>query len=169
MGFDVFLAILGAICLLIGTVGCVVPVLPGVILAWAGLLSAYFSHYCDIPTILLVATGITTAIISVLDNMIPIYLTKKTGGSKAGMWGSTIGLIVGIFVGPWGIVLGPFAGALVGELIHDNRDMKRAIKSASGAFLGFLLGTGLKLVLCGFLIWIFIQSLKVEPAFGFLG
>ena len=169
MGFDVFLAILGAICLLIGTVGCVVPVLPGVILAWAGLLSAYFSHYCNIPTILLVATGITTAIISVLDNMIPIYLTKKTGGSKAGMWGSTIGLIVGIFVGPWGIVLGPFAGALVGELIHDNRDMKRAIKSASGAFLGFLLGTGLKLVLCGFLIWIFIQSLKVEPAFGFLG
>lgn len=169
MGFDVFLAILGAICLLIGTVGCVVPVLPGVILAWAGLLSAYFSHYCNIPTILLVATGITTAIISVLDNMIPIYLTKKTGGSKAGMWGSTIGLIVGIFVGPWGIVLGPFAGALVGELIHDNRDMKRAIKSASGAFLGFLLGTGLKLVLCGFLIWIFIESLKVEPAFGFLG
>lgn len=169
MGFDVFLAILGAICLLIGTVGCVVPVLPGVILAWAGLLSAYFSHYCNIPTILLVATGITTAIISVLDNMIPIYLTKKTGGSKAGMWGSTIGLIVGIFVGPWGIVLGPFAGALVGELIHDNRNMKRAIKSASGAFLGFLLGTGLKLVLCGFLIWIFIQSLKMNPAFGFLG
>lgn len=169
MGFDVFLAILGAICLLIGTVGCVVPVLPGVILAWAGLLSAYFSHYCNIPTVLLVATGITTAIISVLDNMIPIYLTKKTGGSKAGMWGSTIGLIVGIFVGPWGIVLGPFAGALVGELIHDNRDMKRAIKSASGAFLGFLLGTGLKLVLCGFLIWIFIQSLKMNPAFGFLG
>ena len=169
MAFDVFLAILGAICLLIGTVGCVVPVLPGVILAWCGLLSAYFSHYCDIPTVLLVTTGITTAIISVLDNMIPIYLTKKTGGSKAGMWGSTIGLIVGIFVGPWGIVLGPFVGALAGELIHDNRDMKRAIKSASGAFLGFLLGTGLKLVLCGFLIWIFIESLKLEPAFGFLG
>lgn len=169
MGFDVFLAILGAICLLIGTVGCVVPVLPGVILAWAGLLSAYFSYYCTIPTALLVATGITTAIVSVLDNIIPIYLTKKTGGSKAGMWGSTIGLIAGIFVGPWGIVLGPFVGALVGELIHDNRDTKRAIKSASGAFLGFLLGTGLKLVLCGFLIWIYIQSFKLESAFNFLG
>lgn len=169
MAFDVFLAVLGAICLLIGTVGCVVPVLPGVILAWCGLLSAYFSYYCDIPTVLLVATGITTAIISVLDNLIPIYLTKKTGGSKAGMWGSTIGLIVGIFIGPWGIVLGPFAGALAGELIHDNRDMKRAIKSASGAFLGFLLGTGLKLVLCGFLIWIYLESFKLEPAFSFLG
>ncbi|MBO7175373.1 MAG: DUF456 domain-containing protein [Spirochaetaceae bacterium] len=169
MGFDVFLAILGAICLLIGTVGCVVPVLPGVILAWAGLLSAYFSYYCTIPTALLVATGITTAIVSVLDNIIPIYLTKKTGGSKAGMWGSTIGLIAGIFVGPWGIVLGPFVGALVGELIHDNRDTKRAFKSASGAFLGFLLGTGLKLVLCGFLIWIYIQSFKLESAFNFLG
>ena len=115
------------------------------------------------------ATGITTAIVSVLDNLIPIYLTRKTGGSKAGSWGATIGLIVGIFVGPWGIVLGPFVGALVGELIHDNRDMQRAFKSAGGAFLGFLLGTGLKLLVCGFLIWIYIESFKLEPAFNFFG
>ena len=169
MAFDVFLAVLGAICLLVGTVGCVVPVLPGVVLAWAGLLSAYFSHYCDIPTVLLVATGITTAIVSVQDNLIPIYLTRKTGGSKAGSWGATIGLIAGIFVGPWGIVLGPFVGALVGELIHDNRNMQRAFKSAGGAFLGFLLGTGLKLLVCGFLIWIYIESFKLEPAFNFFG
>lgn len=169
MGFDVFLAVLGAICILIGTAGCILPILPGVILAWAGLLSAYFSHYCTIPTILLVATGIATAIISVLDNLIPIYLTKKTGGSKAGAWGATIGLIAGVFVGPWGIILGPFAGALIGELIHDRKNIGRAIKSATGAFLGFLLGTGLKLVLCGFFIWIFIQSLKLEPAFATLG
>ncbi len=169
MGFDVFLAILGAICLLIGTVGCVLPVLPGVILAWCGLLSAHFSHYCDIPTMLLVITGVATVGISVLDNLIPIYLTKKTGGSKAGAWGATIGLIAGIFVGPWGIVLGPFAGALAGELIHDHKNMGRALKSAGGAFLGFLLGTGLKLVLCGFFIWIFIESLKMEPAFSFMG
>lgn len=165
MGFDVFLAILGAICILIGTVGCILPILPGAILAWAGLLAAYFSHYCTIPMVLLVATGIATAVISVLDNLIPIYLTKKTGGSKAGAWGATIGLIVGVFVGPWGIILGPFVGAFVGELIHDNRNTGRALKSAWGAFLGFLLGTGLKLVLCGFFIWIFIESLKLEPAF----
>lgn len=169
MGLDVFLAILGAICLLIGTVGCVLPILPGVILAWCGLLSAYFSHYCDIPTMLLIITGVATAVISVVDNIIPVYLTKRTGGSKAGAWGATIGLIVGIFVGPWGIILGPFAGAMVGELIHDNKDFQRALKSATGAFLGFLLGTGLKLVLSGFFIWIFIESLKMEPAFAFLG
>ena len=146
MGLDVFLAILGAICLLIGTIGCVLPILPGVILAWCGLLSAYFSHYCDIPTMLLIITGVATAVISVVDNLIPVYLTKRTGGSKAGAWGATIGLIVGIFVGPWGIILGPFVGAMAGELIHDKRDFQRALKSATGAFLGFLAGTGAKLI-----------------------
>ena len=169
MGFDIFLAIIAAICLLLGTLGCILPVLPGAVLAWVGLLAAYFSYYCTIPTSLLIATGITTAVISVLDNIIPIYLTKKTGGSKAGTGGATIGLIVGVFVGPWGIILGPFVGALVGELIHDNRNTGRALKSAGGAFLGFLLGTGLKLILCGFLIWIYIESFRLEPAFAFFG
>ncbi len=169
MGLDIFLAILGAVCLLVGTVGCVLPILPGVILAWCGLFSAYFSHYCTISTLLLVITGVATAGISVLDNLIPVYLTRRTGGSKAGAWGATIGLIAGVFMGPWGIILGPFLGALAGELIHDHKNLGRALKSAGGAFLGFLLGTGLKLVLCGFFIWIFIGSLRQQPVLAFMG
>lgn len=158
MGFDIFLAILAGILLLVGTIGCVVPVLPGSPLAWCGLLAAYFCDLCVVSMPTLVITGIASVAVAVIDNIAPIYLTKKTGGTKAGSWGATIGLVVGLFIGPIGIIIGPFLGALVGELIHDGNDTKRAFKSATGAFLGFLAGTGIKLVCCGFMIWIFIRS-----------
>jgi len=158
---DLLLVILGGLLLLVGTIGCVVPILPGPPLAWIGLLVAFFSQYCDFSVALLIGSGIAAMLSAVLDNLAPIYLTKKTGGTKAGSWGATIGLIVGLFIGPLGIILGPFLGALIGELIHDGNDKKRAFKSALGAFLGFLAGTGIKLVVCGFLIWFFIKSLII--------
>ena len=85
-------------------------------------------------------------------------MTKKTGGSKAATTGSTIGLIVGLFVGPVGIILGPFCGALVGELLENNREFKPALKVAWGAFLGFLLGTGIKMAAVVWFIWVYILS-----------
>ena len=85
-------------------------------------------------------------------------MTNKIGGSKAATIGSTIGLIIGLFMGPAGIILGPFLGALVGELIHSKGAFFTSLKSAWGAFLGFLLGTGIKMIAVGFFIWIFIRS-----------
>ena len=158
MGFDILLVILAGFAITIGTIGCVVPVLPGAPLAWAGLLAAYFCCFFDFSLTTLIIMGVASVAVSILDNIAPIYLTKKTGGTKAGSWGATIGLFIGLFIGPLGIILGPFLGALVGELIHDNNDKGRAIKSAFGAFLGFLAGTGIKLICCGFIIWIFVRS-----------
>lgn len=97
-------------------------------------------------------------VISVLDYLIPIWGTKKFGGSKAGVMGSTIGLIVGIFFGPLGIILGPFAGALLGELLVNKTEFKGAMKSATGSFIGFLLSTGLKLIYGGFTAFYFLKA-----------
>lgn len=158
MVLQILLAVLAGIFLVVGTIGCVVPVLPGAPLAWAGLLLAFFCSYCDLTLTTLIIMGIAAVLVSIVDNIAPIYLTKKTGGTKAGSWGATIGLLVGIFIGPIGIIAGPFLGALIGELIHDQTDKKRALKSALGAFLGFLAGTGIKLICCGFMIWFFVRS-----------
>lgn len=90
--------------------------------------------------------GITLAvviIVSVLDYTIPIAGTKRFGGSKAGMIGTTIGLVVALFVpifGLFGIIIWPFIGALVGELINKS-DSKNALKAAFGSFLGFVAST----------------------------
>jgi hypothetical protein len=98
--------------------------------------------------------GVIMVVVSILDYLVPIYGTKKFGGSKRGVWGSTIGLIVGIFIlpilgiviGPFGllgIILGPFVGAYLGEMTA-GKDSESALRAAFGSFIGFLAGTFMK-------------------------
>lgn len=161
MHFDptLFFAILAGILLLAGLIGTVLPVLPGPPIAWAGLLAAYFSSYSQIEIWILIATGIAAVFVTVIDNIFPSVMTKKAGGSKAATLGCTIGLIVSFFLGPIFILIAPFAGAFIGEMIHDSSDAKRALKAAFGAFKGFLLGTGLKIICVMCFIWLFLWSI----------
>lgn len=156
--FDLFLSMLCGLLLVIGFIGTFVPVIPGVPLAWGGLLAAFFSCYNDISIPWLVITGVVAVGVSVLDNFLPVIMTKRSGGSKASVTGSTIGLIAGFFLGPAGVIFGPFVGALVGELIHSDCNLKQSLKAAWGAFLGFLSGTGIKMVTVLIFVWIFIIS-----------
>ena len=158
MALDLILAILAGILLVAGFLGTFIPVLPGAPLAWAGLLAAFFSDYCDISVLALIISGIFAILVSVLDNILPVTMTKKFGGSKAAVTGSTIGLIAGFFIGPAGIILGPFAGALIGELIHNKGNTQGIFKAGWGAFVGFLTGTGLKMICVLFFIWYYIAS-----------
>ena len=161
MHFDptLFFAILAGILLLVGLIGTVLPVLPGPPIAWAGLLAAHFSSYSQIEIWILIATGIAAVFVTVIDNIFPSVMTKKAGGSKAATLGCTIGLIVSFFLGPIFILIAPFAGAFIGEMIHDSSDTKRALKAAFGAFKGFLLGTGLKIICVMCFIWLFLWSI----------
>lgn len=159
MTLDLILCIAAGLLLFIGFLGTFIPVLPGAPLAWGGLLVAFFSSYTEISVVCLVVCGVFAVLVSILDNLFPVFMTKKSGGSKAATTGSTIGLIVGFFVGPAGMILGPFAGALICEFIHTKGDFRIAFKSAWGAFLGFLLGTGIKMITVMIYIWIFIQAL----------
>lgn len=159
MTMSIVLIVVGAVLLFLGFLGTFLPVLPGAPLAWFGLLAAYFSDYIIIKPIVLIICAIVAVFVSVADNIFPVAMTKKSGGSKAGIWGSTIGLVVGLFLGPWGIILGPFCGAFVGELINDSSDSKKCLKAAFGAFKGFLLGTGLKMIAVAAFIWIFLFGL----------
>ncbi|MGM9810868.1 MAG: DUF456 domain-containing protein [Paludibacteraceae bacterium] len=155
---DIFLIILGAICLLIGILGCVLPVLPGVPLAYCGLLLLHATDKVQFSWQFLVIWAVVTIIVQVLDSVVPIWGTKKFGGSKMGVWGSTIGLLVGLFFGPWGIVLGPFLGAVVFELI-DGKNTRLALKAGWGSFVGLMTGTILKLICCGLMTYYFIAEL----------
>lgn len=158
MNLSILLTILAVILLIVGFLGTFIPVIPGAPLAWVGLLLAYFSSYNDISFVCLIITGVVAVAVSILDNVLPVLMTDKVGGSKAATVGSTIGLIIGFFLGPAGIIAGPFLGALVGEMIHSGGNFSTSIKAAWGAFLGFLLGTGIKMIAVGFFIWIFVRS-----------
>ena len=138
---------LAIICALIGIAGSVLPALPGPPLSFVGLLLLLPCTGNGIETTTVIVTGIAAAIITVLDYVAPIWLAKKKGGSKYGIWGAGIGMFVGLFMGPWGIILGPFAGAFIGELMAKNTT-GRALSTAFMSFVAFMLTTGLKLVYC---------------------
>lgn len=143
---DLFLVLLGLILVILGIVGSVLPVLPGPITGWLGLLLLFLTSAIPINYYLLGITLFVAVAIFILDYLIPGLGARKFGGSKKGATGATIGLIIGLVLPiPLGFVIGAFAGALIGELFHDPKDLKRAFKSALGSFAGFLASTTMKL------------------------
>lgn len=131
---------IGLVLIVLGFIGCFLPVLPGPPLAFIGLLLQLFRPDQSFSTFVFVTIGILVVVVSVLDYWFPIYGTKIFGGTKGGSYGSTVGLIIGLFFGPIGIIVGPFLGAYIGELLNKQPNNK-ALKSAFGSFLGFLAGT----------------------------
>ncbi|MDR0969166.1 MAG: DUF456 domain-containing protein [Lentimicrobiaceae bacterium] len=140
-----------AILLVVGFVGCIIPVIPGLPLCYAGLLLLSFSMHVDISLTFLVLWAVVVIAIQVLDFYLPVWGTKKYGGTKYGMWGSTIGLIAGMFFSPIVMIIGAFAGAFIGEKLA-NKDNKTALKAAFGSFMGLLLGTVIKLAIAIYMI-----------------
>lgn len=142
---DWLLAILGIVFILAGIVGCILPVIPGPPLSWAGLLLLHWTRFTQFSATFLLVMACLAIAVTVLDYIIPVWGTKKFGGSKAGMWGATIGIFAGIFFfPPVGIIVGPFIGAVLGEIIA-GKESGPALKAGLGSFIGFLLSTGLKL------------------------
>lgn len=147
---DSILLLIGFICVIIGIFGSFLPALPGPGLSWLGLLFLYLTKAVPENFWVLGITLALTIAILILDYVIPAKGTKKFGGSKYGVWGTNIGLLVGLFLIPipFGFVIGAFAGAFLGELYYDQKDHKRALKAATGSFLGFLASAFMKFVVC---------------------
>ncbi len=156
---DILLVILGFVLMLTGILGSFLPVLPGTPISWVGLLLLHLTSVIPMDWLFLgITLGIAILVIA-LDYIIPVIGTKKFGGSKAGMIGTTVGLVVALLfpiLGLFGIIIWPFIGALVGELINRT-DHKTALKSAFGSFLGFLTGTFIKFVVATVYLGLFIS------------
>jgi uncharacterized protein len=149
---DYLFLILGVIFIIVGLIGCILPVIPGTPISYVGLLLLHFTRFAEFEISTLFWLGLTTLIVLLLDYIVPVWGTKKFGGSKYGTWGSGIGLIIGLFflpaIGPFGIITvlgGPFLGAFIGEKL-GGKNTNIAVKSAFGSFIGFLAGTFMKLV-----------------------
>lgn len=145
---DIFLSIVALLLALVGIIGCFVPVIPGPIVSYVGLLCLCFSSYSHVSTAALCLWLVATAAVTAADYFLPAYMARRFGGSRAGAIGATIGAIMGLFFyPPLMIILGPFVGALIGELIHDHRQIRKALLVGLGSFISFLIGTGIKLIL----------------------
>ncbi|WP_417884960.1 DUF456 domain-containing protein [Zunongwangia sp.] len=154
-----FFIILAGLLLLIGITGSILPVIPGVPVSWLGLLILYLHPNLSINYWFLGITLVIAILIYALQIAIPAMGTKKYGGSKLGIIGTTVGLIVGIFIPiPLGIIICPFIGAFLGEIINKN-DSKNALRAAYGSFIGFLASTFIECLTAIVFLGLFIYRL----------
>lgn len=148
---------LGILLIIAGIAGSLLPILPGTPLAFAGLMVQLLRDPDPFTAKFLWIWAGLTLLSILLDYLIPIWGTKAYGGTKYGVWGTTIGFMLSFWMGPLGLV-SAFIGAFIGEMIA-GQGTRRSMKAAWGSFLGFLLGTFLKLVLCGMMLYYVIRSI----------
>ena len=142
---EIFLLVVGFVFVCLGIIGSFLPILPGPLTGWFGLLLLHTTSTIPMDWPFLGITLALAIVIFILDYFIPAIGTKRFGGTKYGVYGTTIGLIIGLISPiPFGMLLGAFCGAFIGELIFDSKDTKRALKASFGAFLGFLASTTIK-------------------------
>lgn len=138
---------------ILGVIGCIIPVIPGPPISYIGVILLHFSKYADFSTRFLILYLLLAIGVTVLDYVFPVWGTRKFGGSKRGIWGATIGLLVGIFIfPPIGIIVGPFAGALIGEMT-GGMNFDEALPSALGSLAGVMAGIVAKLIVSGLMMF----------------
>jgi len=151
----VLIWVLAGLLIAAGLVGAMVPVLPGPLLLFCGLLSAAWAeHFAYVGTRTLIVIGVLAALAHAMDFVAGSFGAKRYGASKAAAVGAALGAFVGIFFGLPGVFLGPFAGAVIGELLAE-RGLEAAARSGVGATVGFVLGTAAKLALTFVMIGVF--------------
>ena len=149
---DIILIVISALCMIAGLAGCILPFLPGPPIAYVGLIILHFTDKVQYSTTQLIVWLLIVAVLQVLDYFTPMLGSKYSGGSKWGNWGCIIGTLVGLLFLPLGVILGPLFRS-------GNKEFSQALKSGVGSLLGFIFGTLLKFVVCGYFCYQFIIGL----------
>lgn len=155
---DFLLILIGAGLIIAGFIGSILPVLPGPPLSYAGLICLQLTSSHPFSWGFMVFWLLVVVVLVVMDNVIPAWTTKRTGGSAYGVWGSLVGLALGFFFPPFGILIGPLAGAFLGEMA-GGKNTNHALKSAWGSFVGLLLGTLLNIIAAGMMGYYYFAGL----------
>ena len=157
---NIALIIIGLILAIAGMVGCILPIIPGPILSFSALiLLSWTKNWQIFSHTFLIVMGVLTALLIILDYVAPALGAKKYGASKRGMWGSAIGMIIGIFfIPPWGMIVGAFVGALAGEL-SSGKSGRTALRAGWGILVGNVLGVGLKLAFTAVVLFYYIKAM----------
>lgn len=152
---------LAVLLVVVGLIGALVPVLPGAVLVFVGLvLAAWADDFTRVGPMTLVALALVTGVVYAVDFLAGAYGVEKTGASRRALVGAVLGTLVGLFFGLPGIVLGPFVGAVVGEYTV-RRQLVDAGRAGAGAWLGIVLGVVAKIALIFVMLGIFLAALLI--------
>ena len=154
---DILLMVFAFLLLVASIVGCVLPVLPGPPLAYAGILLLHLTDKIHFTTQQLIVWLVVVVVLQVVDYITPLLGSKYSGGTPFGNRGCIAGTIIGMFFMPWGLIIGPFVGAIAGEMM-GGQDLAQAIRAGIGTLLGYLFGTLMKVVVCFYFV---VQGISV--------
>ncbi len=154
------LIVLGLLIALLGLAGCILPVIPGPVVAYVSLLFISLASGWEafsVTFLLIMAAG--AILMTLLDYVVAAAGAKKYGASSPGVWGSVIGMLLGIFFfPPWGILIGAIAGAFIGELFVGKKTGE-ALRAGWGVVVGNIFGIALKLGYCFLVLFFYIKAL----------
>ena len=152
---------LAVVLMLVGVVGTLVPILPGAVIVFAGmLLAAWLDDFARVGPIPLTVLAGITVLVYVVDFASGSFGAKRLGASPRAAWGAFLGALVGMFFGLPGILIGPFVGAVLGELTV-RRDLKAAGKAGAGTWFGLALGAAAKIALVFAMLALFVTAYLV--------
>lgn len=156
---DVLFWIVGALLVVVGLIGVVVPALPGTVLVFAGLLMiAWADGFQRVGIPILAVIGVVGALSYGIDFVAAALGARHLGASRRAMAGAALGTIFGLFLGLPGVIIGPFVGAVLGELTVVN-DLRKASRAGLAAWIGFALGMAVKVGVVFVMVGIFIVAL----------
>jgi len=159
MVWDIAATAGGALFVLVGLIGSVVPVIPGPLLAFVAILLVEWASGWTVYSVLtLVALGVMVVVASLLDNILPATSSRRAGAGRAGVVGSVVGMIAGsLLLGPLGTIVGAFLGAYAGEILF-HRENEEPLKAALGVFRGTVLAMIVKIASVGVVAAFFVRG-----------
>jgi uncharacterized protein YqgC (DUF456 family) len=153
-----FLWSLAILLIAVGAVGTVVPVLPGALIVFLGmLLAAWLDEFERVGPWTLAVLAILTVLVYLVDFAGGAVGAQRLGASRRAVWGAALGALIGIFFGLPGILIGPFAGAVLGEY-SVQRNLRKAGKAGAGAWLGLALAAAAKIALVFVMLALFVTA-----------
>ncbi len=144
--------------ILVGLIGTFLPVMPGALLVFLGLVAgAWADDFTRVGWMTLAILAILTILVYVVDFLASAFGARRLGASRWGVIGAVVGALAGLFLGFVGVVVGPFVGALIGELLA-RRGLAEASRAGAGAWLGLVLSVAARLALVFAMLGIFVVA-----------
>ncbi len=150
---------IGAIFVIMGLIGCIVPIIPGPPLSFIGLLMLQLKEHSPFTLSFMIILGTIVLAITIIDYVMPFWSAKYFSSSKLAIRLSMLGLLFGMFIfPPWGFIIGSILGAIIGELVIGKKEIQ-IFKSSFATVLGFVVSTIIKVLLSGYMFWLFIINI----------
>jgi len=135
--------------------------LPGIWIIWLVILGTALLQGLEvIPLWFIILSFFFSVFVTLIDNFIIAYGSKRFGGGRWGMLGAVLGAIIGLIIANLpGLLVGPFLGAFAMEYIMAKKNYDEAFKSGLGSSLGVIFAIVVKFFLALFMVIIYFYML----------